>query len=175
MQKSKDLFSILLVSSVCVISIPLVVLFARRPLQADTPEALIEAGFEQQNRSEVVALAHRNIGWEALKDTMLETDAHPADVEQIIKVTQAKMSTPTALSTAPLWPVLAKRGRVGQQAVWLIEAAAPCQPPGLCFTGVSPQQQKKILKRIPEMCSHRVLVIQAEAPYAVLAQQDTEQ
>jgi hypothetical protein len=175
MRKPQDFFSILLVSGICVAIIPLVVLFSRRPLQAATSGELIEAGFERQNRSEVITRSKNNMGWESLKDTMLESGISGTDTDKIIAVAQAKMSVPHQFATAPLWPVLAKRGQVGQEKVWLIEAAAPCQPMSYCFSGTSAQARKRILDRAPEVCAHRVIVVQAQAPYAVLEQQDTEQ
>jgi hypothetical protein len=175
MKKHRETNRVLFISALCIAALPLSVWFAHEPLRANTAAELIDAGIVIQNKSNVEALVKSGLGWQALRTSMIQSGTNVTDVDNVIRVSTASMSKPFRYkqATAPLWPVLVKSAHLGSQKVWLIEGAAPSKPRIFdCGTGVTAWQRYRIRERNKQICAHRVLVVQANKPYALLASKD---
>ena len=144
------------------------------PLSSTAAQQSAQAAFVPQNKSEVERLHRAKIGWSALQASMIQSGASATEAGSVLKRSRWAVRHILFLTWKPsMWPIFARRAAIGGQHVWVVEAAAPDTHFGYCPTGMSSEQIAQIEARNPQRCVQSVLVVQAHAPFKILARYDT--
>jgi len=123
-----------------------------------------------QNKNEIERLRRQNIGWEALRDSLIQNGASQTEADGVIKRARRAMAHPPLyMERKALWPIFARRMSLGASPVWAIEAATPTTHFLYCSTGMSAEQIAQIHARNKERCYQRVVIIEARAPFRRLS------